>query len=99
MDCVQSVIVIGHICFQHALNEGILERLLAAQSIIQQEPGCLEYRFSWDISDEKRINISEIWQDDSHLQIHVSNDHSSRLIEWLNHNGMSDFFVEQYNIK
>lgn len=56
-----------------------LSRLLAVgQKMVDQtlqEPGCLDYAFSLDISDECVLRIYEAWVDDAALEAHFHTPH------------------------
>ena len=77
------VIIAGTARIAPAKREELLEaarRMIAAS---RAEPGCISYRYAFDIDDDALVHFFEVWQDDEAVRVHLDSPHSASFIQVL----------------
>lgn len=62
------------------------------------EPGCLEYSFAFDVLDDHRVRIFEVFQDDAAVAAHRA---SAHMASWRGHMaelGVHDREMSEYRV-
>lgn len=78
------IIIAGHLDFaDRAARDAVLEAGTALQHATRdEEPGCVEYCFSADPTEERRVRVFELWEDQDSLAAHFGhpNYHEMRAV-------------------
>ena len=66
------IVVTGHLTIKPESRDEALALFAKASEHTRTEPGCVDYRFSVDVTDPNRINLVEQWEDEDAMNTHVA---------------------------
>lgn len=74
------IIVIGHVIATPAHREKILTLAIEHSVRSRSEPGCLAHNCHADVEDPARVTFTELWADQSSLQLHFLKPESAAFV-------------------
>lgn len=69
------VLVTGTVRLRPGVRDAAVAAARAVAERTRDEPGCLAYRFSFDLDDPDLVGVHEEWSDDAALQAHRGTPH------------------------
>ncbi|WP_445193553.1 putative quinol monooxygenase [Sphingomonas sp. Tas61C01] len=88
------ILVMGHIKVAAGQGAALKDILVAHMARVQQEDGCEDYSFAYDVADPDTIRIAERWAGPEALAAHGQADHQKAFGRSLR-----DFTVESISVK
>lgn len=73
------VIVHGSVPVRPERQEAVTAAGARFQRLCRTEPGCIDYRLSWELGDSCMLHLQESWEDEAAHLVHVEQPH---VIEW-----------------
>jgi quinol monooxygenase YgiN len=88
------IILAGTIRIGTGKRDDALELIETMIEATRAEPGCLDYRFSFDVSDDHLVHIFELFEDEAALAAHRASPHMQ--VWRANNLGISDRSMREY---
>lgn len=75
------IVVAGYILIDPTKRDEVVAALSTCVAATREEPGNVDYRFSPDLDEEARFNVSEIWASEEAMDEHMASPHLAALLE------------------
>lgn len=74
------IIVVGHLTIAPEHRETAIEAMRACVAATRAETGNIDYRYSPDLDEENRFNLTEAWEDDAAMEQHMATPHMATFL-------------------
>ena len=74
------IVIAGYLTIAADQREAALAAVRPAVEATRAEAGNLDYAFSFDATDDTRLNVLERWEDDDALTAHMGSDHLAEMM-------------------
>ena len=92
------LVIAGTISLDPAHRDAAIEAAKEMMAATLEEPGCLAYAFSADLSDPGEFRIFEEWQDEAALDAHFAAPHMAAFQAKMGGFGIRGMNVQRYEV-
>lgn len=92
------LVIAGHIRLDPAKREEANAAALDVMAATREEPGCISYTFSADLSDASQFHIFEEWESQEALDAHFKTAHMAVFQGKMGGLGVSEMAIQRYEV-
>ena len=74
------IVVVGYLTLKADAKDAAVAAVRELVTATRAESGNVDYRYSFDLDDETRLNLTEIWDDEDALNAHMATDHMAAFL-------------------
>lgn len=92
------LVIAGRIALDPAHREAAIAAAVEVMEATRQEPGCISYTFSADLSDPGRFLLFEEWESEEALAAHFQTPHMASFQAKMGGFGIREMNVQKYQV-
>ncbi len=78
-----AIVIAGRVRIRSDAKEGAVGRGAEMAATSREEPGCLDYRFGFDVEDPAVVMIFEHWESEEAVNAHMAAPHFQAFTEFI----------------